>query len=124
MLKTKLTAILFIILLVDTGLPMFSLPVVMAIFLGFIFRITYNWNNNTITWKDTIVRLVFALGSCYLLLFAWIDWAITYNMVYTACGVSFMSLEIVNEANNLIQLGIKRWSKKVINSILAKDEHI
>ena len=109
-------------LLSDEGLPQVSLVTIIAGCIGFSFRIAYNWSRNILSLKNLIIRLVFAIGLCFLLLIAWQDYNIQHNVVYWIAGFCSMSLEVVNEAVKVMELGIRGYGKKLINYLTARNE--
>jgi len=124
MLKTYAPAILLIPLLLDDSLPGFTLPIMLTMFLGFSVRLGLNWKDNTITFKDSIIRIVCGISFTYIAMFVWKDFEVKHNIIYTVFAISFVSLELAVQGSNLIQMGIRGWAQKWINYLLAKNDSI
>jgi len=122
MLKTQYTLFLSIILLDMTGVPNFTLPVIMSMVYGFSIRICIDWGNNSLTLKKTIQQLVYAIGISWLIQIIWLDFTITYNVVYFTFCTSIFSMMIISEFASWFKLGIKTYLKNLLNTIIAKDD--
>lgn len=123
MLKATIYTCLFLTLIWNKeGLPTFTIPVLMALLIAFSMRIVSKFSNNTITFKDSFIRFVYAFLLCYMALFIWEDFGITHNPVYAAFVIGLLSMEIVSELIKVLEVGLKARVKKWINNIAAKNE--
>lgn len=109
-------------LLSDNSLPKVTLAMVIAVCMGFSVRLAYEWGNNTITFKNSVIRLVFALCLSYLCLFVWMDYKIKHSVIYWIFGFCLMSMEVVYEFVKMIELGIKGYVQRLFNYFLARNE--
>lgn len=121
MLKVSIQAVLCLILLVQTAVPVFTLPIMLSMLCGFSISIGTDWSNNDITFKKSIIKGIYALSLSYLGLFVWQDFEIKWNIVYYTATVSCFSMFIVGELKIIFEGGFKTWARKWINNIIAKD---
>lgn len=124
MLKTQLITLLAIILLVQADVPNFTLPMLLAMICGFAVRLGLDWSNSSITWKNTIIQLIYAVSLSYMGLFAWVDFKIKWNIVYYQAGVSCFSIVVVSEIRKAFEVGIKSYFRRLISNIMAKDDRV
>lgn len=116
------TSIVIMWFMVQGNLPQFTLPVLVGMLMGLSIRLTFNVSNNTLTFKNSILRLINAIVICYLILIIWDDYKISKNPVYAAFITGFLSMEIVNEIAKILNIGLRAYGRKWINFLLAKDD--
>lgn len=124
MLKLNLIALLSILLLVHSDVPNFTLPMLLAMVCGFSVRLGLDWSNSRISWKNTIIQLIYAVSLSYMGLFAWNDFNIRWNIVYYQFTVSCFSIVVVYEGRKAIELGVKNYFRRLISNIMAKDDRV
>jgi len=104
-----------------TGVPNFTLPVIMSMIYGFSIRICMDWGNNTLTLKKTIQQLVYAIGLSWIIQIIWKEATISYNVVYATFCISIFSMVIISEGTNLFNMGLRAYSKRLYNNFTAKE---
>lgn len=127
MLKITWSTIIMLILLVQvktSGLPEVTLEIAIAFLIGLSVRLTFNFSKGALTFKDAFARVVYACCLSYLLMFAWRDFEIQKNIIYSIAGIGVVSAEIVNEAVKLMQLGLKAYMRSWLNNITAKNDSV
>lgn len=111
-------------LLGDSSLPKVTLAMIIAGCMGFSVRLAYEWGKNTITFKTSVIRLIFSVCLSYFSLFIWMDYNIKHNVIYWIAGFCLMSMEVVYEAVKLIEMGLKGYLQNLFRKFLAKDEQV
>lgn len=122
MLKTTITLLLFVILLNTDGLPRFTVTIIIGIVIGLSARFGYEWGKNTFRWKNSFIRLIYALCLSYLLMSLWVDFDIKKNIIYWIAGLCACSMEVINELLKVIEVGFKQWIRNKVNSFLGKHD--
>lgn len=123
MLKTTITGVILITLVFEHT-PEMNFYTLIGLLIGLSIRFTFNWSNGTITFKNCIIRLIYAVSISYLVLSVWKDFKIDRNPVYMIAAVGILSSEIVNEGIKILELGLKGYIKNWLNKLIAKDDRI
>lgn len=121
MLKVAI-AVFLVMSVAYEGLPELNLFVLIGLVIGLSGRIVYNISKNTITVKNSLVRVVYGLIIGVLMHFAIHDFEITTSPVYVASAAGFLSMEIINEIASALELGLKGYCRKWINNLLLKHD--
>lgn len=101
--------------------PKFYIGSGMAIIMGFMLRIVIEWNNNTITWKKSVIQAVMSLCLCYLCVLYWRDYAPNIKLEYYLFFCSLFSVFIVGLLEKTFKLGVSGYAKILLKKILAED---
>lgn len=124
MLKITVTALLFVLLILDESVPRFTVPIIISIVIGLTARLGYEWGKNTLTLKNAVIRILYAFCLSYLLMFLWQDLKPKYNIVYFIAGVCALSMEIINESLKVGEIGFKNWLRNKVNSLIGKNDRV
>lgn len=92
-----------------------------AIFIGFLLKVTKDWSNNVLDFKKFIIQGLFSFGIGY---FSFIystgkEWDGIYKQLFIGF-MSFVSAETVSAVETMAKDGIKKYLASKLNAILAK----
>lgn len=113
---------MLLLLVWDESLPKFTLPVILTLLISFTVRLVSKWIKKTLTWQESVARLFYAFALVWFLLYFWMDFEVQHSPVYAVGIIGLVSMEIVNELDKALKIGVKTWIRSRLNTLMAKDE--
>jgi len=93
----------------------------LAVLMGLLLRIAIEWNNDTLTWKRSIVGALFSLGLCYLSVLVWRDYTPHVKLEYYLFFCSLFSVFIVGLLEKVFKMGLSGYARLLIQRVIAED---
>ena len=93
----------------------------LAIIMGLILRIAIEWNNDSLSWKKSLISVIFSLCLCYLSVLFWRDYTPKVKLEYYLFFCSLFSVFIVGVLEKVFKMGFMSYFKLLVRGALAED---
>lgn len=101
--------------------PKFYIGSILAIIAGFTLRIAVDWNNDTISWKKSLIQAIFSLCLCYLSVLFWRDYTPNVKLEYYLFFCSLFSVFIVSVLEKTFKMGLLGYARVLVKKVMAED---